>query len=200
MTKKILVIAPHPDDAELWAGGTISRAVRQGKVVCVATLTHGDSDRADESLMAASRLGVDDAPIFGFEDKRLHRIPGLVRECLERLNADFDPDVVLIPPRDGHQDHVTVHDESLRAFREVSGLIAYHIPYNGPHPPITAYNGFNAVDMKAKIEAIRCHKSQLHRFYTSEHAVLTRDGHMAFCSGSKSWPFAEGFHVIRMSL
>ena len=38
----VLVIAPHPDDAELGMGGTISLMLREGMTVGILDLTDGE--------------------------------------------------------------------------------------------------------------------------------------------------------------
>ena len=38
----ILAIGAHPDDVELCAGGTLLRAIHQGKTVGLLDLTHGE--------------------------------------------------------------------------------------------------------------------------------------------------------------
>ncbi len=61
----ILVIAAHPDDAELGAGGTMAKSIAQGKTVGILDLTRGELGtrgtpelRADEATAAAKILGV----------------------------------------------------------------------------------------------------------------------------------------------
>ena len=41
-SKRILVITPHPDDAESGAGGTISKWSRQGVEITLVVCTNGD--------------------------------------------------------------------------------------------------------------------------------------------------------------
>ena len=38
----LLVIAPHPDDAEIHAGGLIAAHVRQGRSVAIVDVTAGE--------------------------------------------------------------------------------------------------------------------------------------------------------------
>lgn len=61
----LLVIAVHPDDAELGCGGTIIKHVKQGKKVGVVDLTRGElgtrgtaESRAEEAAAAAEILGL----------------------------------------------------------------------------------------------------------------------------------------------
>ena len=60
----LLVIAPHPDDAEIHAGGLIAAHVRQGRTVAIADATAGElgsrgtrETRAVEAAAAATDLG-----------------------------------------------------------------------------------------------------------------------------------------------
>ncbi|MCY0897955.1 MAG: PIG-L family deacetylase [Firmicutes bacterium] len=47
MGERLLVVAPHPDDEVLGAGGTMAKAVQHGDEVFVALLTSGDGFRED---------------------------------------------------------------------------------------------------------------------------------------------------------
>jgi LmbE family N-acetylglucosaminyl deacetylase len=47
--KRLLVVAPHPDDETLGPGGLIQRAVRHGTEVFVALMTNGDGWQADRA-------------------------------------------------------------------------------------------------------------------------------------------------------
>ena len=68
----VLVISPHPDDAEYGVAGTVARWAREGKKVIYAVCTNGDKGTSDldmkpedlaeirkkEQLAAADVLGV----------------------------------------------------------------------------------------------------------------------------------------------
>ena len=49
-----LVVAPHPDDAELGMGGTIIKLIRAGKRVAVVDLTSGEPFAVQETLGLAT--------------------------------------------------------------------------------------------------------------------------------------------------
>ncbi len=60
----ILVVSPHPDDAELGMGGSIVRFIRQGHAVTIADMTDGEptpygdpETRARETAAANEKLG-----------------------------------------------------------------------------------------------------------------------------------------------
>lgn len=108
----ILAFAPHPDDAELYCGGTLLLLKRAGHRTGIVDLTHGElSTRGDPATRAretaeATRilqldhrgsLGIPDGDIANTAENRL----AIVREI--RL---LRPRAVLLPyPRDRHPDH-----------------------------------------------------------------------------------------------
>ena len=66
MKLDILAFGAHPDDVELGCGGTLSKAVAEGKKVGIIDLTQGEKStrgnietRREESLAAKNILGVD---------------------------------------------------------------------------------------------------------------------------------------------
>ena len=61
----MLVVAPHPDDAELGMGGTIAKLIQRGMKVGILDLTNGEptphgsiEKRTAETQLATQCLGV----------------------------------------------------------------------------------------------------------------------------------------------
>jgi LmbE family N-acetylglucosaminyl deacetylase len=112
---RVLVVAPHPDDEILGAGGTIARLCHAGVHAELLAVTDGEHShsgmeehlrilRPQESLAAAAQLGI--------EFHRIHHLQhpdGQVDETrlTEQLTDLLDEgDMVLAPwLRDGHPDH-----------------------------------------------------------------------------------------------
>jgi bacillithiol biosynthesis deacetylase BshB1 len=108
-----LVIAPHPDDAELGVGGTILLLKTQGARVGVLDLTDGEptpfgspEKRKAETEAATTILGLDWRGNLGLRNRFLqndlesrHRLAGKIRELKPRF---------LLAPywEDAHPDHV----------------------------------------------------------------------------------------------
>lgn len=74
----VLVIAPHPDDAELGVGGTILKLQQDGKRVGVLDLTSGEptphgslETRAKETAVATETLGLDWRENLGLTNRQL---------------------------------------------------------------------------------------------------------------------------------
>lgn len=132
-----LVLAAHPDDAELHCGGTVLKLIAAGRRVALADLTRGEqgtrgdaATRAAECAAATQALGVTQRFNLGLPDTELRddtpalrKVLGVVRELRPRwLIAPF--------PRDLHPDH------------EATGLIArrawFHAGLKNVHPDLGA--------------------------------------------------------------
>lgn len=109
----LLVIGPHPDDAELGMGGTLARAKAEGRATGILDLSRGEAatkgtpqQRAREAEAASSVLQLDvrrnlawpDSRIMDSEDRRLQ---------LAHVFRELRPQVVIAPHKnDRHPDHV----------------------------------------------------------------------------------------------
>ena len=90
---EVLVIAPHPDDEVVMAGGVLDRAVGKGRRTAVIIVTNGDYTcgrngwvRQAESIAALESLGVreDDVHFLGYPDGALSRLGRKPLEPMER--------------------------------------------------------------------------------------------------------------------
>ena len=135
-----LVIAPHPDDAELGMGGTIARMIQQGMRVGVLDLTsgeptpHGSEERrCSETARATSLLGLTWRGNAGLPNRKLeHTLEA------RQLVASF---VRMLRPRwlfaphwdDAHPDHVAA-TSLVEAARFWSKLSKTEMPGEPFHP------------------------------------------------------------------
>ena len=121
--RRVLVITPHPDDAEIWCGGTLARWIKQGAEVYYVQCTDGGkgtdkpgisaeelaATRGKEQLDAAKVLGVKEVVKLGYPDGELED-SGEFRKQLVREIRRVQPEVVLVtePYRRNsawHRDH-----------------------------------------------------------------------------------------------
>ena len=119
----ILVVTPHPDDAEGGAGGTIAKFAKEGKKVVLVVCTNGDKGTSDrtlrpeklaairekEQLDAAEVLGLEEVVFLRFPDQNLEDCREF-RMALCRQIRKHRPDlVVTIDPGSNryirHRDH-----------------------------------------------------------------------------------------------
>lgn len=134
----ILVFSPHPDDAEIGAGGTIARHCRLGHEVVVCDLslgemaTNGDpGSRAAESRESARILGLAARETLGLEDRALDPNPERLRAVAEAVRR-WRPAVVLAPwGQDRHPDHAAA-DRLVREAVFSAGLSRY-VATGQPH-------------------------------------------------------------------
>lgn len=117
----------HPDDAELWAGGTLARLARAGTAVTIAVPEHGDAIRNSEAAAAARELGA-----------RYQQCPTIHTHTLQDLLNRVRPEVVITHPLDDiHPDYRHVAVTLTAALPEI--VIATGVPrrvYTGD-----TYNG-----------------------------------------------------------
>ena len=127
--RNVLVLAPHTDDGEFGCGGTLARLVESGvRVTYVAFSTAAKSvpegfpkDVLKHEVRAATAvLGIPEADLI-VHDFEVRMFPTLRQDILEQMivmQQEIDPDCVLMPALvDLHQDHKTVAEEGLRAFK-----------------------------------------------------------------------------------
>lgn len=58
MTERILVVSPHPDDAEFGAGGIILKWHREGNEIFLVVCTNGDKGSEDPRMTSAKLAGI----------------------------------------------------------------------------------------------------------------------------------------------
>ena len=113
--KRVLVIAPHPDDDTFGPGGTVMKAIARGAEVktLYATDGHDDADRAglikQEAVSVCSAIGA--VPVFlGCGTRRIPLTDREMNRKVVSLVREFDPEVVFVPfLLDDHDDHRRVN-------------------------------------------------------------------------------------------
>jgi LmbE family N-acetylglucosaminyl deacetylase len=104
----ILVITPHPDDAEFGTAGTVANFVRKGKTVVYIVCTNGDkgtdsldckpdvlaSLREKEQLEAANVLGVKEVIFLRHPDQSLEDTPEFRKEIVRYIRL-YRPELVI---------------------------------------------------------------------------------------------------------
>ena len=136
----VLVVAPHPDDAELGAAGAILKLKAEGRRVGVLDLTDGEPTphgspeiRARETAAASEVLGLDWRENLGLPNRRLEA----TLEARHKLAAVFRrerPRWLLAPYWvDAHPDHLAA-TQLIEAARFWSKLTKSDLPGEPHHP------------------------------------------------------------------
>jgi len=110
----LVAFGAHPDDVELWCGGTLIKLSSAGKRVVVIDLTRGElgtrgsaEARAKEAKEAAKILGIEARENLGLPDGGVAATPEAKRKLVEAIRR-LRPANILIPYwHDRHPDHVS---------------------------------------------------------------------------------------------
>lgn len=214
----VLVIMPHPDDAEFGAAGTIARWVREGKDVVYVVCTNGDKGTSDknmkpaelarireqEELAAAKVLGVGKVIFLRYPDQGLEDTPELRKEIV-RLIRLYRPETVLTvdPYRRyiAHRDHRITGQVTLDAiFPYARDFLAYpDLMEQGLEPHKVKeillwgseepnYRSDVTDTFALKLAALHCHKSQVGGRLSPEFEERMRERHRLMAK-------AEGFEL-----
>ncbi|NIA16322.1 MAG: PIG-L family deacetylase [Nitrospiraceae bacterium] len=182
---RVLCFSPHPDDAEIFCGGTLAKYKAQGHEVAIAILTRGDvgSPTLSRDEIATIReqearksTGVIGAELFwmGYDDEFLYDSPEVRRHVIDVLRQ-FKPHIVLCPDKD--QDYHPDHTRTGQLVWDTHVMAAVRL-IETEHPPCSAIHeiwyydppggiGFDVehyVDISdywdVKVKMAECHKSQ----------------------------------------
>ncbi|MEU3622502.1 GlcNAc-PI de-N-acetylase [Amycolatopsis coloradensis] len=155
----VLTVMAHPDDAELWAGGTLARCSASGTAVTIAVPHHPEPARDTEAAASAAILG---ATLYQYD----HPTVATLRELLLAVR----PEVVITHPlRDVHPEHRALAETLVAVLPDV--VIATGHPYrvytadsynsltlDGPIPAHTVIDITDTYEQKQR--ALAAHASQ----------------------------------------
>jgi LmbE family N-acetylglucosaminyl deacetylase len=199
--RRVCFIGAHPDDIEIGCGALIAHITPHTDVLCV-TLSDNQknpllTNLTEEHKRSMAVLGVNpERVILGqFETRRFPHARQEILEYMIDLNRSFNPDIVFVHTKaDIHQDHGTITEEALRAFRGVTvlGFDVIRSSY-GFFPSFLVE--VTQTDVEKKVAALSEYKTYEGKYYFSTdvtRATLIRHG--ALCER----PFAEGFDILRV--
>ncbi|MNK04750.1 1D-myo-inositol 2-acetamido-2-deoxy-alpha-D-glucopyranoside deacetylase [compost metagenome] len=182
MKLDLLVLAVHPDDAELGCSGTIIKHIAQGKKVGIVDFTKGElgtrgtvETRAEESKNASSIMGIHARENIGIRDGFFKNDEEHQLEVVKMIRK-YQPEIILTNALyDRHPDHGRASDLSNDAIF-LSGLRKIETTVDGvaqqPWRPRLTLQYIQdtyikpdiiidiSVQMEQKIEAIRAFKTQ----------------------------------------
>lgn len=223
----MMVITPHPDDAEFGVAGTVARWTREGKNVIYVVCTNGDKGASDrnikpqelarireqEQLAAAKLLGISEVIFMHYPDQSLEDTPEF-REELVRLIRRHQPEVVVTasPYRRymWHRDHRITGQVTMDA---VFPYARDHLSYpdlleEGLQPHKVKEIWLWAADdanyrsnitetFDIKMAALGCHKSQVGDEMLPEMKERQRQWAETMAEG-EDFELAEAFHRVEM--
>lgn len=118
--KKILVLSPHTDDETLGCGGFINKLSKDNDIFFICFSFCGKEQLKDEYIKAIKILCDGKEPYYEILDFKVRYFDRQeVLDSLIKIKQKINPDIILCNSGyDIHQDHLTMHNESIRAFKD----------------------------------------------------------------------------------
>ncbi len=224
---QVMVITPHPDDAEYGAAGTVARWAKEGTKIVYVVCTNGNKGSGDvnakpeelaairerEQVAAARLLGVRETVFLRHEDQELADTPEFRKE-LVRLIRMYRPDIVVTA--DPYRRYVWHRDHRITGQVALDAIFPYardNLSYPDlleeglrPHRVKVAllwgsedpnYRVDITDTFDLKLAALRCHESQVGNLSSPELEEPLRRRHRLMAEG-EGFELAEAFHRIEM--
>ena len=227
MTKlaQIMVVTPHPDDAEWGVAGSVARWADEGKDIVYVVCTNGDKGsndidmtsgelariREQEQLAAAKLLGVGDVIFLRHPDQCLEDTAEFRKEIVRLIRMYQPKTVVTADPYRRyiwHRDHRITGQVVLDAvFPYARDFLAYpDLLQQGFHPHKVKevllwgseepdYRSNVTNTFAIKVAALRCHASQVGDSVSPELEDYLRQRHKRLAA-EEDYELAEAFHRV----
>ncbi len=198
--KTIIAIAPHIDDVELGAGGTIYQLGKQNAIYYVGLSLPPGVNRdvfMVEFQQATQFLGLDPEKFIlrDYDPRNLFDARTDILQLFYDLNKELKPVLVLAPSGDDmHQSHQVTYAEARRAFKYTS-ILGYELPWNNTQFSMDVFLTLDREAVDAKVAAINAYKTQKKRVFFSNDIVQD----LAKVRGKQiGHQYAECFELIRL--
>jgi len=224
---QIMVVTPHPDDAEFGVAGTVVRWVREGKSVIYVVCTSGDKGsndpdmkpeelariREQEQLAVARLLGVREVIFLRHPDQSLEDTPQFRKE-LARLIRIYRPETVVTA--DPYRRYMWHRDHRITGQVVLDAIFPYARDYHAypdllkeglqPHKVREVllwgseepnYRLDISDTFDIKVAALRCHQSQVQGHPFTDMEKWLREWARQMAEG-EDFELAEAFHRVEV--
>ncbi len=202
----ILAIKAHPDDCELGCFGTLARHVYSKDEVYLLSLSSGEKSydpetRKKEAKEAAKILGARNIFFADLPETMIHDDASTIAVIEEIIEKVSPKRIYTHTIHEKHQDHRNTAYASLSAGRYVPEILMYETPNT-----MENFSPQYFVDItkfiETKINAVKAHKSQMHKSYTRvasiEGLARFRGYQSGLYIGEEKVISAEAFEVARI--
>ena len=203
--KKVLILSPHTDDGEFGCGATITKLIEDGSEVYYAAfsaceqsvLPEFPKDILTKEVKAATQiLGIkpENLILFKYDVRTFNYHRQAILDDIIKLKNEIHPDLVFTPSvNDIHQDHATISNEAVRAFKFTS-ILCYELPWNNFNFTTTCFFKLTEHHVLNKVNALKEYKSQAHRSYADEDFIRSLARIRGVQIGAQ---YAEVFEMVR---
>jgi LmbE family N-acetylglucosaminyl deacetylase len=223
----VMVVTPHPDDAEFGVAGSVARWTAEGKDVIYVVCTNGDKGTSDpnmkpeelartreqEQLAAARLLGVREVIFLRHPDQTLEDTPEFRKEIV-RLIRTYKPETVVTA--DPYRRYVWHRDHRITGQVTLDAIFPYARDFHSypdlleeglqPHKVKEVllwgaqepnYRTDIAATFATKVAALRCHRSQVGDNPSSELEERLRERHRMLAQ-NEDYELAEAFYRVEI--
>lgn len=203
--ENVLVLSPHTDDGELGCGGTISRLVEEGKNIFYMAFSICEESvpkefpcniLEEEVKNATQILGIkkENLIIKKYPVRYFYKYRQDILEDMISVKKEIQPDLIFLPSWNSlHQDHSTITNEGLRAFKK-NTCLGYDLPWDQVKFNSNAFYVLEQRHIELKIEALNCYLSQKFRTYVDPEFIKG----LARVRGAQvDTKYAETFEIVR---
>ncbi len=204
-SRTVLCLGAHADDIEIGCGGTLLQLSAAEHIECHWVVLSADGERREEARASAAKFLEHctraDVRVESFRESYFPHVGAEVKDYVEALAAELDPDIVFTHARDDlHQDHRLVSELTWNAFRDHL-VLEYEIPkYDGDLGRPNVFVPIEDAVCARKIELLAaCYPSQAARHWFDDEtfrAVLRLRG----VEARSPTGYAEAFHGRKLNL
>lgn len=204
--ENVLVLAPHTDDGELGAGGFINKLCESGKNVHYLAFSTAEESvpkgypkdiLIKELYIATKILGIPrkNLIIKNYNVRKLNFHRQEILEDLIKIRNSMSFDLILIPSiNDIHQDHMTIANEGIRAFKNTN-ILSYELIWNNLSFDCQCFIELSQKNLSKKIESLESYQSQGFRTYLNPEFIKS----LAITRGVQcGYKYAEVFEIVRI--
>jgi len=224
----IMVVSPHPDDAEYGVAGTVAHWTKKGKRVIYVVCTNGDKGTSDinmnpefladirkkEQRAAADILGVSEVIFLDLPDQGLEDTPEF-RKHLVCLIRQYRPNIIVTS--DPYRRYIWHRDHRITGQVAIDAVFPYardHLAYpdlleKGLRPHKVKEMWFWAAEdlnhrsditatFDLKLAALRCHESQVQQLEIPDLEDWLKKRCKILAKGEE-FELAEAFHREEIS-
>ena len=225
---QVMVVTPHPDDAEFGVAGTVIHWVREGKSVVYVVCSSGEKGTSDsnikpeelaqtreqEQLAAARLLGVREVIFLRYPDQGLEDTPEFRKDIVRQIRK-YQPQIVVTA--DPYRRYIWHRDHRIAAQVTLDAIFPYardHLAYPdlleeglSPHKVKEAlfwatedpnYRSDITETFDIKLAALRCHKSQVGYDLAPDLEKWLRRRAKEMAKG-ENFELAEAFHRVEIT-
>ena len=192
LIKKVLILAPHPDDEIFGMGGTIIKLKKLGASIKIVWMTNADNEvRKKEASKILNLLNIKQSLEEAFPIKGKHFLIDEGKEVIKKELEIYKPHVIFLPSIfDSHHDHVRLNLSLRDVLKEHkwNGKIMQYEVWNTLIPNVL----IDISDVvKEKEKMMKIYQSQLQepkRCYVERILCLNKYRGLPYCID-----YAEGF-------